>query len=269
MSMWRWNLLLLPAVLAAGWLTCAHAEERIASSTGAAGQGARQVDLFDGIDNGELIVRLIHKDESQGKVLIENATSEPLAVKLPDAFAGVHVLPQSVSGSLGGIGQSSGGAFGGGGGGLGGGGAGGGGAGGGFFNVAPEKVGQLEVVSVCLEHGKPEPRPSMTYEVRRIESEAKAPEIAELLKLLGAGRIDQRIAQAVAWHFNSGLSWEELAAKKVERLGGLDTPYYTVQELQTAAAAAKYLTEQVEEQKKARPPRDGASPVPGFGAAEQ
>ncbi len=120
--------------------------------------------MFAAIEKGDIAVQLILKDSTQCRVLIENKTDKPLNVKLPDAFAGVPVLAQRGGGGGGGGGgsRSSGsGSKGGGqqsmGGGMGGGGMMGGGMG--MMNVPPEKVGQLDVPVVCLEHGKRDPRP--------------------------------------------------------------------------------------------------------------
>ena len=42
------------------------------------------------------------------------------------------------------------------------------------------------------------------------------PGVAELLTLLGNGKIDQRGAQAAAWHLANGMSWERLAQKRIQ-----------------------------------------------------
>ena len=145
------------------------------------------------MQDDELDVQFIPKDAAQANLIIRNKTDKPLSIKLPEAFAAVHVLAQ----------------FGGGGGGLGGGvvdlvvaaaewaaaavavagprgwwrwwwrrigrwwrwtgGGGGGFGGGGAFNLAPEKVHKIKVQTVCLEHGKPDPKPTMKYEIRPID----------------------------------------------------------------------------------------------------
>ncbi len=84
---------------------------------------AEKVDLFDGIENGSLEVRMIAANSKKGNLLIENKSDKPLTVKMPDAFVGVQVLKQYPGGGGGGGGQSVGGG-GGGGGGFGGGGGG-------------------------------------------------------------------------------------------------------------------------------------------------
>ncbi|MCO6455277.1 MAG: hypothetical protein J5I93_08245, partial [Pirellulaceae bacterium] len=132
-------------------------------------------------------------------------------------------------------GQGLGGGFGGGGG-LGGGGFGGGGGGfgggGGVFNIGPEKVGKVKVVTVCLEHGKDEPNPRMKYELKPIESFTDNGVVISLCKLVGTGRVDQQSAQAAAWHLANGMSWQELAEKIGKKhLNGTVEPYFNSAQL--------------------------------------
>jgi hypothetical protein len=89
------------------------------------------VEMFAAAESGQIKVRYIPKDETQGRIMIENLTDKPLNVELPAAFAAVPVLAQFGGGGQGGGGigggQQGGGNQGGGGGGIGGGGFGGGG----------------------------------------------------------------------------------------------------------------------------------------------
>jgi hypothetical protein len=117
-------------------------------------------------------------------------------------------------------------------GGGGGGGMGGQGGGGGFFNVAPNKVRRIKVVTVCLEHGKKEPSPRIAYEIVPIEWLTKKQEVAEICKLLGTGKLNQAIAQAAAWHFTDNMSWQELSQKVgAVHLDGSKEPYFYPQQL--------------------------------------
>jgi len=52
------------------------------------------VEMFAGIESGQIAVKLIPKDATQCRVLIENKTKQPLNVKLPEVFASVPVLAQ-------------------------------------------------------------------------------------------------------------------------------------------------------------------------------
>ena len=61
-----------------------------------------------------------------------------------------------------------------------------------MINVPPEKIAQFKVPTVCLEHGKAEPRPAIPYEIKPIESVTDKPEVQELCRMLGTGQINQR-----------------------------------------------------------------------------
>jgi hypothetical protein len=123
------------------------------------------------------------------------------------------------------------------------GGAGGGGAGANFFNVPAEKVGELKVACVCLEHGKKDPRPAVPYQIRPISSFTDDPAVQELMTLFGRGQFDQRTAQAAAWHLSSKMTWQELAAKQVVRANGRRYAWFTPQELQGAVQMTNVAAE--------------------------
>ena len=65
------------------------------------------VEMFAAIQQGDIAVKLIPKDSTQCRVLIENKTDKPLNVKLPEAFAGVPVLAAVNQGAAGGHSSSS------------------------------------------------------------------------------------------------------------------------------------------------------------------
>jgi hypothetical protein len=212
---------------------------------------ADEVEMFAAIERGDIEVKLVAKDDTEANVLIKNKTKRPLNVKLPEAFAGVPVLAQLGAG-LGNNNRNDGDdnnqnqALGGGMMGGMGGGMGGGMMGGMGFNVAPEKVGKLKVACVCLEHGKKDPNPRVQYEIKKIDDFTKDAKVHEVLKMLASGKVPQRIAQAATWHFANDMSWDQLAAKKVNRLGVPDTAYFTQAELRTAlqlSVAAEKLAE--------------------------
>ncbi len=242
-----------------------------ASAAHGAGGTAEVIELFAGIEQGQIEVQFIPKDSSQATVLVKNKTTKPLSIKLPEAFAGVPVLAQF--GGMGGLGEGRGGRggrggygggygggqmMGGGFGGMGGMGMGGlggmGGMGGqGMFNVAPEKIGQIKVTTVCLEHGKPEPRPSMKYEIKPIDQATDKPVVHEICASLGRGELNQRVAQIAAWHVNNGMSWEELAKKQYKYATGMTRPYFTREEIQAAMRAVSVATLAVEKSKPSSP----------------
>jgi hypothetical protein len=200
---------------------------------------AERVELFQGIDNGKLATKFVPKDSSGGFILVTNRTSEPLTVELPNAFVAVQVLKQ-VGGGLGGGGgqqngqqggqnQNAGGGFGGGGGGLGGGGLGGGGLGGGqqgggFFSIPPERTVRVPYVSVCLNHGKPDPSARLKYRLMPVEDYAKDEVLAELIHMVGSGKLNQHSAQAAVWNRTDNMGWQELAHKNTRGILGVE--YY-------------------------------------------
>jgi hypothetical protein len=232
------------------------AEGRV-SKSGGGEMNAETVEMFSAIEKGQIAVKLIPKDSTQSRVMIENKTDKPLNVKLPETFAGVPVLAQARAGGggLGGGGgsrsssssnsnQSMGG-------GMGGGGMGGGGGGMGMFNVAPEKVGQFRVPTVCLEHGKGEPNAQIPYEIKPIESVTNKPAVAELCRMLGTNQVNQRAAQAAAWFLNNDISWQDLAAKRYRHANGaIGESYFSPMEIQTGIQVAKMAVKTAEEKQQ-------------------
>jgi len=188
---------------------------------------AHAVDLFDAMAAGDIEVKLIVKNMQEAKIVARNMTKKPLTIKVPEAFAAVPVLAQ----------QQGGGGFGGGGqGGQ------GGQGGGGFFNVPPEKVAKHDVGFICLEHGKPDPRSTMQYELKPIESQTTNPKVIELLKQIARGRYGQQAGQAAAWHLENGLSWQTLASKQRRHAHGVSEPYFAPQVVRQAMKIVEDIT---------------------------
>lgn len=231
-----------------------------------------QVELFAAIDAGDIEVKLICKDSTTGNVIITNKTKKPLAIKMPEAFAGVPVAAQfggcpgggcpgggGFGGGGGGGNQGLGGGLGGGGFGGGGGGGFGGGGGGGIFNVAPERATKVKVVTVCLEHGKDDPNPRIPYELRPLKTFTEDPKVIELVRMVGRGEIDQHSAQAAAWHLANGMSWQELARKIGKKhLNGSTEPYFTAAHLTRALAASRVAEERAEKSNTTSPGEQSA-----------
>ncbi len=235
---------------------------------------AEVVSLFDGIEQKSLEVNFIAKDSKEGNLFIKNTTDSPLTVDMPKAFAAVHVLKQ-IGGPGGGGGLNNNNNFGGGGGGgqalgggIGGGGFGGGGfgggGGGGFFSVPPEKTARIKIKSVCLEHGKKEPRAKMTYQIKPLEEFTSNVALQELVKGYASSKkkMDFQSVQAAVWHLSNEMSWKDLAQKKYDRIGRPDAPYFTARQLQaaqalvsTAVAKAKELEEENADGDKKAPKR--------------
>jgi hypothetical protein len=187
--------------------------------------------------------------------MIENKTDKPLTVKLPDAFAAVPILAQNAAAPArnnnrnnNNNNQNQG--VGGGMGGMGGMGMGGMGMGG-MMNIAPEKVGQLKVPTVCLDYGKGEPRAAIPYAIKPIDDYTTQTGVREVCEMLGKGQVNQRVAQVCAWHLNNGLTWEQLATKQLHFADGSTRPYFTPQEIraavQVSAVAVQAAKQRVQE----------------------
>jgi hypothetical protein len=212
------------------------------------------VELFAAVEAGQIEVRFIAKNADAGRILITNKTRQPLNVQLPAAMAGVPVLAQAGPGGIGagqglgqpGLGQGAGGnqpqAVG-----INGGQQGNGqgnpfqngqGNGNGLFNgllnIAPAKVADIKVRCVCLEHGKKEPRAAVPYRLVRLDEVSSEPAVAELLTTIGDERIDQKAAQAAAWHLANDMGWDELVKKRIKHLNGTSESYFTSRQIQSA-----------------------------------
>lgn len=237
---------------------------------GVSAQAGETVEMFQAMRDGRIEVRLIPKDAKEASIVIKNKTDKPLTVKLPDAFAGVPVLAQLDGG--GGTrststttNQAIGGGWGPGMmGGMGPGMMGGGPGmmGGGMWNVPPEKIAQVKVPIVCLEHGKPDPRPAVPYQIKPLEEFTTTAGLREVLQALGNGVVSQRVAQAAAWHLQNGMSFQELASKQLRFATGARRPYFSPAEIRAAmqlTAKAKEMAEKHQQQTPSPSPGDSLS----------
>lgn len=257
---WKSRLAVVAMLVAAA---PAMASDKGVTKTAEPAPDHKVVDLFAAADSGDIEVRFIAKNAKEANVIVTNKSKEPLSIKMPEAFAGVPVLAQAPggpagAGGFGGMGGGNQGGFGGGnqgmgggfGGGMMGGGMGGMGMGGGMFNIAPGKVGRVEVGIVCLEHGKEDPNPRIEYTIKPITSFTQDPKVIELCKLMAKSDMTQNVAQAAAWHLTDGLSWQELAMKDRVRLSnGYVEKYFDARELffaQKAVTVATQLASEVE-----------------------
>ena len=260
MNVRNWQVRCLCSVLALLLATTLAAAERRGrlAKIGQYIPDGQTVEMFAAIEKGDIAVQLIPKDSTQSQVLITNKTDKPLNVKLPDAFAGVPVLAQNVgaggnnnrsnrSGNQGNQGNQ---------------GMGGGMGGMGMMNVPPEQVGKLKVPTFCLDHGKAEPRAAIPYQIKPLESYTTKPGVRELCQMFGNGQVNQRAAQAAAWHLNNGMSWQELTAKRVRHLNGASQPYFSPAEIQAAMdiAATAVRTAKEKETDKEKPARSSTTP---------
>ena len=172
------------------------------------------------------------------RITTETRAEEMMSTRVYPVADLVIPVQTPQGGGSGGMGGGGGGGMGGGGGGgmggggMGGGGGQGGGGGGGFFNLEPNKMRRIKVMTVCLEHGKKEPSPRMEYDIVPIEWMTNKPEVIEICKMIGSGQLDQAAAQAATWHYTDNMSWQELA-QKVGRihLNGATEPYFLRQQM--------------------------------------
>ena len=230
---------------------------------------------FDAMDGGELDVRIIMQNSKRANILFKNTTDKDLMVRLPKTFASVPaarfngkggVLGQmggmggGMGGMGGGMGGMGGGGMGGGGGGqAGGGGMGGGGMGGmggmgggmggmgggmgGMMRIPPEKQQKMAVTIVCLEHGRPDPRPKIEYRMVPLERFSSDARIGVVCEALGNGQLTQKTAQAAAWNIMDNLSWNELATKnEVESRYTGNVRWFSPMELRMAYAVVGEAT---------------------------
>ena len=210
-------------------------------------------DLLQAEEAGLVTVKYIPNDSRSAQIVVTNRSDRPLSLRLPEVFAGVPVLAQLGMG--GGGGQAGFGA-----GGIGAapqttGGAGpqnagmgiGGQQGGGFMSLPPEKTRVVKVTTVCLEHGKPEPSSIRPYKLVELESYSADPRLEQLLQSVGKGEVSQKVAQAAAWHIANGLTWQQIAAEKIDHAGGdPDEAFFTPAELQAAFKVVEIVTKRAD-----------------------
>jgi len=255
----------VPAFLLAGCLFAgalillAGSPAVAAESTGSASANTSASgvpDLFEAEEQQLVSLRYIPNNAKSAQIIVTNRTRRPLTLRLPASFAGVPVLAQqqiniNAGGGQGG-GQAGFGAGGigggaqatGGGGGLGGQGMNGMGmGGGGAFSIPAERSRVFRVPTVCLEYGKHEPTSRMPYKLGRADAFSSDPKLTMVLESLGRGELSQKVAQAAAWHISSGITWEKLAAEKIDHAGGVpDEPYFSPAELVAAHRVVEIAT---------------------------
>ena len=102
----------------------------------------------------------------------------------------------------------------------------------------------------------------VSHVIKPIEQFTKKAEVHELCRMLGKGQLNQRAAQAAAWHFTDGMSWPQLIAKRLRHANGASRPYFSPIEIRQAmqiAAKAVQLAKEREQQKKSTGKSDSLS----------
>jgi len=231
---------------------------------------AEVVELFTAMEEGLIDVKMIQHSAAEARFIIENNTERPLSIQMPPTFAGVPVVgqfddfPDFGDGGAGGFGdggggggrsssgnndsssqnQQTGGGFGGGG--MSGGMGGMGGGGGGMWNVPAEDKIAREVATVCLEHGKEEPRASLRYEIRPLSEVTENPVVQTICYALGSGSASQEVAQLAAWNQNNGVPWQALAATQNTHMNGNTEQAFSTQQVNQAMQLTEHCTRYVE-----------------------
>ena len=120
-----------------------------------------------------------------------------------------------------------------------------------MFRVDADKPRKMPVATVCLEHGKHDPTPRMTYKVVPLEVVNADPQVGELCKLLGKGKVSQNAAQAAAWHIANGLSWQELLNKPrvISKYTGIEK-FFSEFEVQRAMRVVAFVKAEVGEREE-------------------
>ena len=244
------------------------------SKSQSAAEGFESVEMFSAMSSGDVEVVFKATDAAHANLVVKNNSDRPLAIQMPAAFSAVPVMRQGIAGG-GGIGggglgggqqggggggfggggqQGTGGGIGGGqgGGGIGGGQGGGGQGGGGVFNIPPGRSGRLQVNTVCLEEGKPEPKSRIEYVIQPLENLNSDPRIFELCRMLANDEISQQVGQAAAWNITDGLSWQEMLVKnRIERMDGSYERYFHPDHIQLAQQVVVAAAQRAEARAKA------------------
>jgi len=234
------------------------------------------VGLFDAIEAGSIETTVVAKNAHEAQLMVTNKSDVPVTVQMPKAVVAVQVLKQQIFGQqnrLGNPGQGPGG------GNMMGGaqpmGMGaqnnmgnnnnnmfgqnnmpgngfnniGNGAnnGIGFFSVPPQKTVQVPMKGVCLAHGKPDPRPRMTYKLVKLEEYTSDPALRETLSVFGTSDVDLQAAQAAVWHLTDKMSWQALREKRQEQWGpGEPSPYFSEAQVDEAENLIRQVREKVD-----------------------
>ena len=137
-----------------------------------------------------------------------------------------------------------------------------GGGGAGFFSIPPEKTIKVPFSSACLNHGKEEPNPRVEYRLVRVADYTDDAVLAELIRMVGTGKMDQLSIQAAIWNRTDNLTFEQLASKQVRGIQGMRSyfrPEHIVRGQQMLTVAEVQIREQAKESadKPAAPENQG------------
>lgn len=219
-------------------------------------------ELFQAIKDGKVEAKVVARDPHHVRVFLKNPAKNPVSVKLPDVLAARPILaqgffnpggggggqgfgfnssssstpaPQAVGGATPGTTARSGGTV---------------------FNIPPESVREMRLDTLCLEHGKPNPKSSVSYELVKLEDVCREPAVESLLIRYGRGDLDRDVVQAAAWNLANGLAWRDLQNMTEPVAGNAVKPVYSADQLQAARRLAEGAKQEIAARKK-----PAASPV--------
>ena len=103
------------------------------------------------------------------------------------------------------------------------------------MRIAPGKVHKLKAKTVCLEHGKPDPKPRVAYRMIPLETFTTDPIITQVCQQLGNGQIPSNAAQAIVWHHGNSVPWTLLAdLDRVQSVYRGNIKFFSREDLDTA-----------------------------------
>jgi len=114
------------------------------------------------------------------------------------------------------------------------------------WNIPAEEKVARQVSTVCLEHGKENPRASIRYEIRPLSEVTDSPVVQTICYALGTGQASQEAAQLAAWNQNNGVPWQALASIRNTHLNGNSELAFSPQQVSQAMRLTNYCARFVE-----------------------
>ncbi|MDZ4687914.1 MAG: hypothetical protein SH850_22810 [Planctomycetaceae bacterium] len=130
----------------------------------------------------------------------------------------------------------------------------------GFATIPAGKSILLQMRTVCLHYGRPEPIAKMTYRLTPVEEFTSDPVLAELLENYSP-RTDQDAMQAAAWHVANGMSWDKLAKLPQSGLAATGARLFNRRDVNDAQSLVKLSTANARERTRSDARRETASVV--------
>lgn len=128
---------------------------------------------------------------------------------------------------------------------------------GGIVTIPPGKAIQLSLRSVCLNYGRPEPMPKMTYRLVPVEKYSNDPVLAELLESYGP-RVDQDAMQAAAWHVANKMDWKQVSNLPLRSLAATSAKLFQPKDVQAAQRLVDAANERAPHRPKVNLPAEVA-----------